>query len=651
MTSGSSREELYDVFSEPDRDVEAKIRRALAIGTTYLDLPIGLFSRIEDGVQEVVCATGSYDAIQPGETCPLEQSFCRQTVELDGALAVHDIGNSTIEGQPVEVFDLDAYIGAKVVVNDEVYGTVCFAARERRDRSFSESEELFIELFARLVGSELERRAYERDLRERSERLEREKRLFEGISDTSFDVLFRVDLEARFTYVSSAVERVLGYPPEDLTGEPFYEFMTDAAAEDAAAAYATVLGGDHVEHLELDFVDQDGSLTVLAVNATPITNDGVVGVQGVGRDVTSRKERERELSVKTRAMDGAAAGISIADPNEPEQPLVYVNEGFERITGYDASDALGRNCRFLQGDATDPETVARLRAAIEAEAAVSVELINYRYDGTPFWNQVRLDPVFDDEGALSHYLGFQADVTKRRRTERLVQLLNRVLRHNLRNDVTALDGWTDRLRETDDVTDDPHARIDRILQEMLELSEQARELERHAQSDREPRRIDTTGLVSDLAAAHRDRFPNATIGVDVRTEHAICAGPEVGDAISELLENAVKHDSSDAPQVDVTVTESDDGEWVDVIVTDHGPGIDEMEAEVVSSGIETQVHHGSGLGLWLVNWIVTRYGGSFHVESVDVAETEGTVATVRLPSIDEDTSVDAVERGPTVLFH
>ncbi|WP_237560371.1 PAS domain S-box protein [Halolamina rubra] len=450
MGSNSPRERLYEVFADTDRGFEAKVTRALEIGVDYFDLPLGFLTRIDDGRQEIVHSVGDHHLIQPGETCPLEDAYCRRTLETDGVLAVQDVNDSSIPARAVEVFDLGTYLGAKVIVDDDVYGTVCFADEAERDTPFPEADELFLELLARLVSTELERRAHEREIEARNERLRREKQRFEGIAENSFDILFRLDFDAEFTYVSSAVEGVLGYEPATLEGEPFYEFLTESAASTALQAYSELLEGEDREGLELEFVAADGETVVLAVNATPIGDAGdVVGVQGVGRDVTARREQERELRVKNRAMDEAEVGISIADPNEPDQPLIYVNKGFERLTGYDAADAVGRNCRYLQGPATDPDAASQFRAAIEAEESTTVELVNYRRDGSPFWNRVQLDPVFDEAGELTQYLGFQTDITERRRTEKLIQLLNRVLRHNLRNDMNAIGGWATAVREAE----------------------------------------------------------------------------------------------------------------------------------------------------------------------------------------------------------
>jgi len=143
------------------------------------------------------------------------------------------------------------------------------------------------------------------------------------------------------------------------------------------------------------------------------------------RDETERKARERELELKERAMDEATVGIQITDPTREGNPLVYVNEGFERMTGFASEDVLGRNPRFLQGEAADPQQTARLREAIDAEEPVSLELRNVRQDGTPYWARIAVTPVYDDDGDLVNYIGIQQDVTERKERARwLRQFLN-----------------------------------------------------------------------------------------------------------------------------------------------------------------------------------------------------------------------------------
>jgi PAS domain S-box-containing protein len=121
-----------------------------------------------------------------------------------------------------------------------------------------------------------------------------------------------------------------------------------------------------------------------------------------------------------RAVDEAPVGITLSDPALPDNPLVYANQGYAELTGYDIEEVLGRNCRLLQGPDTDEEPVAKMRAALDDEEPVSVEVLNYRKDGTPFWNRVTLAPLYDGD-ELSHYIGFQEDVTDRKEAEALAR--------------------------------------------------------------------------------------------------------------------------------------------------------------------------------------------------------------------------------------
>jgi len=131
-----------------------------------------------------------------------------------------------------------------------------------------------------------------------------------------------------------------------------------------------------------------------------------------------------QLELKNRALASSAEGITIADAGLPDNPLIYANAGFERLTGYSVAEVIGRNCRFLQGPGTDPETVAVLRTAIQNRTAVTVTLLNHRKDGTPFWNRLSITPVRDAEGAVTHFIGVQSDVTEEKLAKDALQEAN-----------------------------------------------------------------------------------------------------------------------------------------------------------------------------------------------------------------------------------
>lgn len=137
-------------------------------------------------------------------------------------------------------------------------------------------------------------------------------------------------------------------------------------------------------------------------------------------------------ALKDRALNVAAEGITIADARLPDRPLIYVNEGFERATGYAVAEVLGRNCRFLQGPNTDPAAVAEIRAAVAEQRECVVEILNYRRDGTTFWNRLSITPVRNDHGEVTHYIGIQSDVTSRRDAEHGLRRAKEELEYDLR---------------------------------------------------------------------------------------------------------------------------------------------------------------------------------------------------------------------------
>jgi len=114
-----------------------------------------------------------------------------------------------------------------------------------------------------------------------------------------------------------------------------------------------------------------------------------------------------------RALDASTTGITVADMSRPDAPLIWVNTAFSELTGYTEHEVFGRNCRLLQGPATDQRTIAELGAAVTAGRQIRTRMLNYRRDGMPWWNELQLSPVLGEYGALTHYIGVQHDVTAR----------------------------------------------------------------------------------------------------------------------------------------------------------------------------------------------------------------------------------------------
>jgi PAS domain S-box-containing protein len=137
-----------------------------------------------------------------------------------------------------------------------------------------------------------------------------------------------------------------------------------------------------------------------------------------------------------QAVAQSRMAMCLSDPHKPDQPIIFANRAFRDLTGYDKDEIVGRNCRFLQGKDTDPETIAYISRALLREEVVVVEILNYRKDGTEFWNALHLGPIYDNDGKLLYYFGSQwdvSDVRSSRANERHAKMLARELSHRIKN--------------------------------------------------------------------------------------------------------------------------------------------------------------------------------------------------------------------------
>jgi PAS domain S-box-containing protein len=240
---------------------------------------------------------------------------------------------------------------------------------------------------------------------------------------------WEVDLRSETLRWTDEIYRIHGLNPGTAVSvDDAIAFYHPEDRETVQEAYRRLTTEGEPYDLECRIVTTADEVRWVRTMGNPWREDGeIVGVHGAFQDITERKQREHELLGKSRALDEAPVGVAITDPTQADNPMVYVNAKFAEITGYTPEETLGRNCRFLQGADTQPETVAALRAEIANEDDVSMELRNYRKDGAAFWNQLEIAPVHDETGELVNYVGFQQDVTERVRRKQALQKRERVL--------------------------------------------------------------------------------------------------------------------------------------------------------------------------------------------------------------------------------
>ncbi|WP_341327939.1 PAS domain-containing protein [Methylotuvimicrobium sp. KM2] len=126
-------------------------------------------------------------------------------------------------------------------------------------------------------------------------------------------------------------------------------------------------------------------------------------------------------------LDECINGITLADPDLDDMPIVYANKAFETVTGYSQEEVIGRNCRFLQGEDRNQEEIKRIKEAINAQKPVEVVLRNYKKNGELFYNRFKIIPLFDRSGKLIYFLGVQYDITRQIVDEETINKLNKEL--------------------------------------------------------------------------------------------------------------------------------------------------------------------------------------------------------------------------------
>ena len=336
----------------------------------------------------------------------------------------------------------------------------------------------------------------------------------------------------------------------------------------------------------------------------------------------------------------------LADPvvevryDETEPIVLSVNPAFEETFGYDEAALVGEPLNeHIVPDRVDDD------AALDRDAAAgewtSAEVVREAADG-PRLFLFRGIPF--SHGDQQRGFGVYTDVTDKESQQRYHEVLNRLLRHNLRNDLNVILGLADQLTAALETGETETTAVgERLKQRALDLVEtthRARELESvidRSETDTEPVVVDD--LVADTCETHREEYPHAEINCTVDGSAVAAAGPALREAVVELIENAVEHTTPE-PTVDVRVARCPEIDSVVITVADDGPGIPDDERAVVGGDRSiTPLDHGSGLGLWLAKWVVEAYGGELAFAGPDSA-LGGAAVELRIRQVTESTSTD-----------
>ncbi|MCR9202723.1 MAG: PAS domain S-box protein [Planctomycetaceae bacterium] len=254
---------------------------------------------------------------------------------------------------------------------------------------------------------------------------------FRTMAESSTDPMMLINSRGELEYANTAAAQTLQFTTDELESMTVFDIDTQFDLPRYQQAFEAA-GEDVLPPFESEWRRKDGHTLPVEISVSRVDLGGRRWLYANIRDITERQQTEEDMRLRTVAMGAASSAIIICDATADDLPIVYANSAFHRLTGYPEAETLGRNCRFLQGDDTDQKTVRSLREAIQNQKPKRVTMRNYRRDGSLFWNDLQISPVFDEGGRLKNYVGILHDVTRqmrlrdssRRETKRVAAIIN-----------------------------------------------------------------------------------------------------------------------------------------------------------------------------------------------------------------------------------
>lgn len=388
-------------------------------------------------------------------------------------------------------------------------------------------------------------------------------------------------------------------------------------------------------------------------------------LQDDGKDTTGRKARQHwRESVITRpglddrgdvffaAIEMTRMPMILTDPAQPDNPIVFANKAFLDLTGYEESEILGRNCRFLQGAQTDRAAVDELRDAIAQRESIAVEILNYKRDGTPFWNAVFIGPVYDTSGNLLYFFASQLDVTRRKESEQAYQQSQKMesigqltagLAHDFNNLLQVVTGNLELLsgRVADEKAQAYLARAQGAAERGAKLTGQLLAFARKTRLD--PRAIDVNACIVGFAD-----MLESSLGRSVELHLSLRHGLPKAVLDAEQFEMAILNIALNARDAmpggglltictlklhlngDAEARQLKSGDYVVIELRDEGEGMPEHVAARAAEPFFTTkpTGKGTGLGLAMASGFVQQSRGRLEIDS---APGKGTTIRMLFP--------------------
>jgi PAS domain S-box-containing protein len=426
------RQQLYQITSDTELSDEAKIDRLLELGCERLGVENGHVVRVDEaaGRHEIVAAAGS-DFVTAGTVSDVSETFCRNTISSVDILDIYDASETGYEDDPAyRTWDISCYVGGRIEVGDELWGTVCFVDEEPQSEPFTPLEKTFVDLITRWLSHLLERRKTERTLREEKERFE------SLVQEVDEYAIFLLDTDGCIRSWNAGAERINGYEAEDIVGEHVSTFYTEDARE-AGVPERNLQAARRTGSVEAEGwrVRNDGSTFWANVTVTALHDDDgdLTGFTKVTRDMTERREYERRLererdrfSALFENTGNEVAHVELPDEDGSDIVVRSVNARFADTFGYDEADVAGRPLADLIVPEGQEDRVGELTRRARRGDLIEHEVTRVAADGDREF-LAQFVPI-GDEGTPEEGYAVYTDITARKRRERALEALHEASR-------------------------------------------------------------------------------------------------------------------------------------------------------------------------------------------------------------------------------
>ncbi|WP_241692970.1 PAS domain S-box protein [Haloarcula limicola] len=568
--------------------------------------------RLYDGEAETLYPVAWTDGVPDRPVYDADESFAGEAFQRGETVRIDDFDH-------VDNYDRDANAAMCVPIGD--YGVLSVATTE--SDVFDDADVSVAEILASNAAAALSRVDREEDLRR-----------YEAVVENVRDMVYVIDEDGEFQLVTEPLAEWLGFDREAMLGERPAEFLDrdDVATFERHIREMQADRGEPSRRIETSLVTADGAERPAEVEVSLIDHDRFRGTVGVVRDRTELEQAREDLRDErdrfSYLFNNLPDAVAETESGDDGSVVRSVNPAFTDVFGVDHATALDERLgEFVQPPTeASSEESSRFTDADGNETVRTAEIRRRTDDGFRDF-LFRGIPYRRDDGRVWGFCIY-TDITDQKERERRLEVLNRVLRHNLRNDLTVVLGLADALAARLD--DEDHLslldRLQRKTADVASLSDRAREIERSIRrGDADSAPVPVVEAVASLVETY-ERSHDVTVETAFPETDARAADGRFTRVVEELLNNGVEHAGADPGlSLEIGVTERE----VSVTVADEGPGIPAHELDVLT-GEEpiTQLSHSSGLGLWLVVWLTESYGGTVTFDGTD--ET-GTVVTLTLP--------------------